>query len=268
MPKLTDLQMVLLSSAAQRDDGALLPLPKRVKLEPRARTRVFNALLKKELVSEQPAPPDAPAWRETGDGQRFMLVINPAGLEAIGVEPEGEREEPEKSEKPKPSPKRKKKSQEPEKATVAGRATRDQARPDDRDAGPRRRRDHRRDRRGDGLAAALGARRDQRHAQEEARADRVLRHRGGPRARVSHHAGGMIVMSERQVRQPVPAPTAAQLRGSAARPSTPQSPGQGARGRRARKFVRRRQIDRGAGPGHTVPGASTDEPATIDGNYR
>ena len=120
MPRRTDLQMVLLSSAAQRDDGALLPQPKRVKLEPRARTRVFNGLLKKKLVSEQPAPPDAPAWRETGDGQRFMLVINPAGLEAIGVEPEGEREEPAKSAKAKPSPKRKTKSKEPEKAASPG----------------------------------------------------------------------------------------------------------------------------------------------------
>jgi hypothetical protein len=26
------------------------------------------------------------AWRETDDGQRFMLVVTPAGLEAIGVE--------------------------------------------------------------------------------------------------------------------------------------------------------------------------------------
>jgi Protein of unknown function (DUF3489) len=120
MSRITDLQMVLLSSAAQRDDGALLPLPKRVKLEPRARTRVFNALLKKDLVSEQPAPPDAPAWRETGDGQRFMLVINPAGLEAIGVEPEGERQEPAKSEKAKPSRKRKKQGEESEKATPPG----------------------------------------------------------------------------------------------------------------------------------------------------
>ena len=243
MPKLTDLQMVLLSSAAQRDDGALLPLPKRVKLEPRARTRVFNALLKKELVSEQPAPPDAPAWRETGDGQRFMLVINPAGLEAIGVEPEGEREEPEKSEKAKPSPKRRKKRKDAGDGNRAGRAPRDQARPDDRDAEPRRRRDDRRDRRGDRLAAALGARRDQRHAQEEARA-----RPSPPRTRKT--AGACIASSglgdrhvERQVRQPVPAQTAAQLRGSAARPSTPQSPGRCARGRRARTVVRCR-IDR------------------------
>jgi Protein of unknown function (DUF3489) len=120
MPKLTDLQMVVLSSAAQRDDGALLPLPKRVKLEPRVQTRVFNALLKKALVSEQPAPPDAPAWRETGDGLRFMLVIDPVGLEAIGVEPEEERQELERSEKAKPSPKRNKKNKESEKATSPG----------------------------------------------------------------------------------------------------------------------------------------------------
>ena len=103
MPKLTDLQTILLSSAAQRDDGALLPLPKRVTLEPRARTRVFNALLKKGLVSERDAPPDAPAWRETGDGQRFILVINPAGLESIGVETEEGQADPDKGDKPKPS---------------------------------------------------------------------------------------------------------------------------------------------------------------------
>jgi hypothetical protein len=88
MPKLTDIQLVLLSTAAQRDGGALLPLPKRLKIEPGALNRVLKGLLKKGLVAEQPAPPDAPAWRETGD-QRLMLVIAPAGLEAIGVEPEG-----------------------------------------------------------------------------------------------------------------------------------------------------------------------------------
>jgi hypothetical protein len=88
MPKLTDTQLVILSAAAQRDGGALLPPPKRLKIEPRTLTRAFRALLKKDLVSEQPAPPDAPAWRETGDGRRFMLVVSPAGLDAIGVEPE------------------------------------------------------------------------------------------------------------------------------------------------------------------------------------
>jgi hypothetical protein len=88
MAKLTDIQLVLLSAAAQRDGGALLPLPKQLKIEPGALTRVLRGLLKKGLVAEQPAPPDAPAWREADD-QRLMLVIAPAGLEAIGVEPEG-----------------------------------------------------------------------------------------------------------------------------------------------------------------------------------
>jgi hypothetical protein len=85
MAKLTDLQLVLLSAAAQRDGGSLLPLPKRLKIEPGALTRVLKGLLKKKLVAEQPAPPDAPAWREADD-QRFMLVVTPAGLDAIGVE--------------------------------------------------------------------------------------------------------------------------------------------------------------------------------------
>ena len=89
MAKLTDLQLVLLSAAAQRDDGALLPLPKRLKIEPGALTRVLKGLLKKGLVAEQPAPPDAPAWREADD-RRFMLVLSPEGLEAIGVVPETE----------------------------------------------------------------------------------------------------------------------------------------------------------------------------------
>ena len=85
MAKLTDLQLVLLSAAAQRDGGALLPLPKRLKIEPGALTRVLKGLLKKKLVAEQAAPPDAPAWREADD-RRFMLVVTPAGLDAIGVE--------------------------------------------------------------------------------------------------------------------------------------------------------------------------------------
>jgi hypothetical protein len=88
MARLTDTQLVVLSAAAQRADGALLPLPKRLKIEPGALTRVMKGLLKKGLVAEQPAPPDAPAWREAND-QRFMLVIAPAGHDAKGGEPEG-----------------------------------------------------------------------------------------------------------------------------------------------------------------------------------
>jgi hypothetical protein len=102
MAKLTDIQLVLLSAAAQREGGALLPLPKRLKIEPGALTRVLKGLLKKGLVAEQPAPPDAPAWREADD-RRLMLVIAPAGLEAIGVEPEPLQPAPGRRSNPKPS---------------------------------------------------------------------------------------------------------------------------------------------------------------------
>lgn len=87
MPKLTDTQLVILSAAAQRDGGAVLPPPKRLKIYGSALTGVLKALVRRGLAEEHPAPPDAPAWRETKGGQRFMLTVSPAGLEAIGVEP-------------------------------------------------------------------------------------------------------------------------------------------------------------------------------------
>lgn len=88
MPKLNDTQLVILSAAAQREGGAVLPPPKRLKVKGAALTNVLKGLLHRGLVTEQTAPPDAPAWRECDDGQRFMLTVSPDGLDAIGVEPE------------------------------------------------------------------------------------------------------------------------------------------------------------------------------------
>ena len=104
MPKLNDTQMVILSAAAQRDGGAVLPPPKRLKVKDGALTNVLKGLLRKGLINEQPAPPDAPAWRESGDGQRFMLTVTQAGLEAIGIEPEFEIAV--STDTPEPNPKR------------------------------------------------------------------------------------------------------------------------------------------------------------------
>ena len=86
MPKLTDTQLLILSTAAQRDGGAALPLPKSVKLQGGAVNHVLNSLLKKNLLAEQPAGHDAAAWRESKDGQRLMLVISDTGKQAIGIE--------------------------------------------------------------------------------------------------------------------------------------------------------------------------------------
>ncbi len=85
MSNLTDSQLVILSAAAKRADGAVLPLPKSLKLKGSATTSVLKSLIKKGLVAEQPATVDAAAWREAEDGRRAMLVITDAGLQVIGV---------------------------------------------------------------------------------------------------------------------------------------------------------------------------------------
>ena len=81
MPRLNDTQRVILRAAAEREDGAVLPLPKSLKARGAALTRTLEALRKKGLLEQKPAPRDAEAWRE--DGRRLMLVITDAGLEAI-----------------------------------------------------------------------------------------------------------------------------------------------------------------------------------------
>ena len=86
MPKLTDTQLVILSAAARRQDRAVLPLPKSLKVKGGALTKTLEGLRKKDLLDEKPAARNAAAWREGEDGRRMMLVITDAGLQAIGVD--------------------------------------------------------------------------------------------------------------------------------------------------------------------------------------
>ena len=86
MPKLTDTQLVILSAAARRQDCAVLPLPKSLKIKGDALTKTLEGLRKKGLLEEKPATRNAAAWREGEDGRRMMLVITDAGLQAIGVD--------------------------------------------------------------------------------------------------------------------------------------------------------------------------------------
>ena len=85
--KLTDTQLVILSAAAKREGGQILPLPKSLKMNAGAITLVLKSLLKRKLVAEAEAAIDLVAWREDKAGCRFALAITPAGLEAIGAEP-------------------------------------------------------------------------------------------------------------------------------------------------------------------------------------
>ena len=77
MTKLSDTQAVMLSAAAQRDDGAVLPVPENLKIKGGALDKVLGSLKTKGLIDHfgTPRGDDPPPLR-----------ITPAGLEAIGVQ--------------------------------------------------------------------------------------------------------------------------------------------------------------------------------------
>ena len=65
MPKLTDTQLVILSAAAQRDGGTVLPLPESLKINKAAAARTIKSLTNRGLIFEQPAgegDPEDPAF--------------------------------------------------------------------------------------------------------------------------------------------------------------------------------------------------------------
>jgi DNA-binding MarR family transcriptional regulator len=101
MPKLSDSQLVILSAAARRKDGAVLPLPSSLKVN-KAATTVLKSLLKKGLVAERPAAADEAHWRDTRDGGRMALVIADTGLQAIGVDVDRKTSKQSSSTKPQP----------------------------------------------------------------------------------------------------------------------------------------------------------------------
>jgi hypothetical protein len=84
MTKLTDTQLIVLSSAAQHDEG-LATRP--ANLNAAAAMKVASSLVDKGLVREIRAKADAPVWHENDD-RRFALKITRAGREAIGVDDE------------------------------------------------------------------------------------------------------------------------------------------------------------------------------------
>jgi len=85
--RLNDLQLVLLSSAAARDNGSLIPLPQTC-TQDRARIRkAVAALLRRELIEELPVTDHRLVWREQ-DQDPIGLFITDAGRAAIGSGPD------------------------------------------------------------------------------------------------------------------------------------------------------------------------------------
>src|SRR5213079_2957208 len=81
--KLSDTQLLILSSASQRTDhAALLP----ANLKGSAAKKVVDRLLNEKLLQELRTKDGMPAWRR-GDGNRtYSLRITKAGLKAIEIE--------------------------------------------------------------------------------------------------------------------------------------------------------------------------------------
>ncbi len=85
MAKLTDIQILLLTSAAARSDGSVLPPPEQLaERAPRIRTAII-ALLKRSLIEETDSAEADRVWREDGDN-KFGLVITAAGRAEVTVE--------------------------------------------------------------------------------------------------------------------------------------------------------------------------------------
>lgn len=92
MTKLTDTQLMVLSSAAVRDDGAAVSQP-RFKA---SALKVSASLVARKLMREVRPKAGMPVWREDRHGRRIALVITKAGLAAVNAG-DGQQEAKEQS---------------------------------------------------------------------------------------------------------------------------------------------------------------------------
>lgn len=83
--RLNDLQLVLLSNAAARDNGSLVPLPASCAHDSDRIGKAVTALLRREFVEEVPVVERDLCWREE-DQDMIGLFITDAGRAAIGAD--------------------------------------------------------------------------------------------------------------------------------------------------------------------------------------
>ena len=81
--KLTDVQLVMMSAAAQRTDRCLLAPPT---IRGAALSKVSAKLAKLGWAREIEAKPGAPTWRRDNAGRGYALKLTAAGLKAIAVD--------------------------------------------------------------------------------------------------------------------------------------------------------------------------------------
>lgn len=85
--KLNDIHLILLTTASQRENGSLIPLPDSLGDATDRVRKAIAALLKNGLVEEGEIASVTDAWRQEGD-KHVGVRITSAGLEAIGIDPE------------------------------------------------------------------------------------------------------------------------------------------------------------------------------------
>ncbi len=82
MTKLTDMQLVLLTTACQREDGSLLPPPESLGDQAARIRKAAEALIKKGLAAEKEGMAAAQCWRTDGD-LTIGVIVTDAGRAVI-----------------------------------------------------------------------------------------------------------------------------------------------------------------------------------------
>jgi hypothetical protein len=91
--KLNDLQLILLSTASQREEGNVLPLPEAAAKDVSRTRKAIQTLLKGGLAAEADTNQRDRVWREEG-GRRLTVVITDSGRAALGLSKSGEGDPP------------------------------------------------------------------------------------------------------------------------------------------------------------------------------
>jgi hypothetical protein len=82
MTKLTDMQLVLLTTACQREDGSLLPPPESLGAQAAHIRKAVEALIKKGLATEKEGMAETQSWRSDG-GLIIGVIVTDAGRAVI-----------------------------------------------------------------------------------------------------------------------------------------------------------------------------------------
>jgi hypothetical protein len=91
MLQLSDSQLIVLTTACQREDRCVFPVT--TKLKGNAAGNVLKSLLKKDLIKEVRAKRDDTVWRHDEERGRMTLVATTAAFAALGIDPRDEAED-------------------------------------------------------------------------------------------------------------------------------------------------------------------------------